>query len=119
MFDHGYRVAHAVAEENLGIGHTVIADSVNGWAVSRGPWRQVAERAAASYLEVEVVCSDPDEHRRRVETRTADIAGHRLPSWEEVVARDYEPWGADLVVDTARLSLEEAVAKIRSAVETS
>jgi predicted kinase len=35
MDDRGYRVAYAVAEENLGLGRTVIADSVNPIQLTR------------------------------------------------------------------------------------
>lgn len=111
--DEGYRVAYAIAEDNLRLGRVVVADCVNPWPLTRAAWRDVAERAGMPVLEVEIVCSDPHEHRRRVETRTSDIAGHRLPTWQEVVERDYRPWdGRPLVVDTARLTVEEAVRAI-------
>ena len=60
-------------------------------------------------MEVEVVCSDVAEHRRRVESREADIAGFALPSWEAVLRHDYEAWGTErLVVDSALVSAGEA-----------
>jgi len=66
-------------------------------------------------VEVEVVCWDADEHRRRVETRVADIAGHKQPSWDDVLARDNETWGqADLVVDTAGSDLDDVVTRLVS-----
>jgi hypothetical protein len=62
----------------------------------------VAERAAVAALDVEIVCSDAAEHRRRIESREPDIAGHILPTWQAVVDRDYHGWDRDrLVVDTA------------------
>jgi predicted kinase len=111
----GYRVGYAVAEDNLRLGRTVVADSVNPWPLTRGEWRGVAARACARALDVEVVCSDADEHRRRVEVREADIPGLKLPSWDDVVARDYRAWDtARLVIDTARLTVDEAVREILS-----
>jgi predicted kinase len=102
----GYAVAGAVAGDNLRLGRTVIADCVNPWQLTRDTWRDVARRAGVSALEVEVVCSDRAEHRRRVETREPDLAGHRVPSWQEVLDRDYHPWDRDrLVIDTARGSV--------------
>src|SRR5438270_897283 len=77
----GYAVAHAVSEDNLRLGHTVVADSVNPWPLTRDEWRSVATRAGVRVVDVEVVCSDLIEHRRRVESRAADISGHRLPTW--------------------------------------
>lgn len=113
----GYRVAYAVAEDNLRLGRIVIADCVNPWPLTREEWHAVAERAGARCIDVEVVCADPAVHRRRVECRQPDIAGHVLPTWEEVLARDYRPWSTDrVVVDTAHLSAEECAAKIRARV---
>jgi predicted kinase len=93
----------------------VIADCVNPWPLTRSAWRAVAQRAGVRAVEVEVVCSDAGEHRRRVESRVADIEGHELPAWKDVVERDYRPWdGPRLVVDTARLSIDESVCAIVS-----
>jgi len=108
--DAGYRVAYAVAEDNLRIGRTVVADSVNPIALTRDAWLAVAKRASVEALEIEVKCSDPDEHRRRVETRVADVAGLKLPSWPDVVGREYHPWQRDhLLIDTAQRNIEESV----------
>lgn len=109
----GYNVAYAVAEDNLRVGRTVIADCVNPWPLTRGAWRSVAERAGVAILDVEMVCSDVAEHRRRVETRERDIAGHALPAWEDVVERDYHAWDRDrLVVDTAASDVSGGVRAI-------
>jgi predicted kinase len=113
----GYAVAGAVAGDNLRVGRTVIADCVNPWRLTRDRWRDVARRAGVSVLEVEVVCSDPAEHRRRVETRAPDISGQRLPSWPEVLDRDYQPWDRDrLVIDTAHNSVEACAQAIMTRV---
>jgi len=112
--DVGYRVGYAIAADNLWIGNTVIADSVNLVAVSRAAWRAVADGMAAAAVEIEVICSDVEEHRRRVETRVADIPGFLPPTWEEVCSRHYQPWDRDhLVIDTAGRSIEENVRTIR------
>ena len=84
------------------MGRTVIADCVNPWPLTRGAWRAVAERAGVAALDVEILCSDTAEHRRRIESLEPDIAGHTLPTWQDVVERDDHPWDRDrLVVDTA------------------
>ncbi|WP_341897282.1 AAA family ATPase [Ferrovibrio terrae] len=97
----GYGVAQQVATDNLRLGLTVIADSVNPVAASRAGWRAAAAAAGAQAIEIEVVCSDAAEHRRRVEARQADIPGHVLPRWQDVLAMDYEAWAVDHVIDTA------------------
>jgi predicted kinase len=109
----GYTVAYAVAEDNLRLGRIVVADCVNPWPLTRAAWRSVAARARARTLEVEIVCSDKDEHKRRVEARTPDIPAHELPTWQDVVERDYHPWDREiLVIDTARFAPEESVRAI-------
>ena len=111
--EEGYRVAYAVAADNLRLGRIVIADSVNPWPQTRDAWERAALDAGARFVHVEIVCSDRDEHRRRVESRPADIAGHTLPTWQEVVDRDYRPWDRErLVIDTAILDVHESVRRI-------
>lgn len=116
MDDAGYLAGYAIAEDNLRLGHVVIADSVNPWPLTRAAWREVAERSGVAVLEVEVVCSDAEEHRRRVESRAADIDGFRLPTWREVLDRDYRLCRGDrLVIDTASMAPAEAVEAIVAA----
>ena len=113
----GYEVAYAVAGDNLRLGHIVIADSVNPVEVTRAAWRKVAKRTGSRCVEVEIVCSDREEHRRRVESRTADIPGHRLPTWQQVCTREYEPWQAAIVVDTAGQDIESSVSSLHQQLE--
>jgi len=111
----GYEVAQAVASDNLALGRTVIADCVNPWPLTRAAWRQVGHRLQVRVLEIEFVCSDVTEHRRRVESRHA--ADSNLPSWQDVLDRDYRAWERErVVIDTATSTVEQAVtAFVRSA----
>lgn len=114
--DAGYRVGHAVAADNLRVGRMVIADSVNPLAISRDAWVEVANRAKVRSLEIEVVCSDANEHRRRLETRSADFPGSKPVTWIEVVSREYHAWNREhFVIDTFRLSVEQNVKILRGA----
>lgn len=98
----GYLVAQRVAEENLHLGHAVVADCVNPLEIARAAWRAVGERAPSPYVEIEVRCSDPAEHRARVESRRSDIPHFPLPTWDAVLQRPYEPWPrAAINLDTA------------------
>src|SRR5437763_9527364 len=83
--DAGYRVGYAVAEDNLRLGHIVIADSVNPIPLTRDAWLEVASRVPVIAVEVEIKCSDSTEHRRRVERRLVENPGSNGPSWDEVV----------------------------------
>ena len=114
----GYHVGYAIAEDNLRAGLIVIADSVNPIQITRDQWIAVAQNTHQKAVEVEIKCSDLVEHQHRVETRVADIAGHPMPTWQEVSAVDYHPWSREhLVIDTARQPLMQAVNLIVSEVQ--
>jgi predicted kinase len=113
----GYEIAWALAAENLRIGRTVIADSVNPIALTRSAWRSVADRTATPILDVEIVCSDLQEHRRRIDSRITDIPGLVLPDWLSVQSRDYEPRSdARMVIDTFSTGVQDAASKIVSCI---
>jgi predicted kinase len=113
MDDRGYAIGRATASASLRMGRVVIADSVNPWPQTRDAWVEAAQRAGCPVVEVEIICSDAVEHRRRVETRTADPPGFTLPAWRDVVERDYRPWDRErTVVDTAMSSVDDCVARI-------
>ena len=100
--DAGYRVAYALARDHLAAGHSVIADSVNPLEVTREAWARCAQATGSRLINVEVVCSDPALHRRRVETRTSDLEGLTVPTWQQVTERTYERWETSVLrVDTA------------------
>jgi predicted kinase len=112
--DAGYRAAYAVAEDNLRAGLTVVADSVNPLTITREAWRAVARRAGVRSVDVEVICSDAAEHRRRVETRGTDFPGWTL-TWQEVIDREYHPWDCDrIVLDTAIRTPAETLAELET-----
>jgi predicted kinase len=111
--DTGYCVAQVIAEDNLRVGRNVVADCVNPIQISRDAWIAVANRAQARTVEVEIVCSDPQQHRHRVENRVSDISGLKLPSWDDVISREYEPWQREhIVIDTARRTVSDSVSEL-------
>lgn len=113
----GYLAAYALAESNLALGATVVADSVNPLPVTRQAWRDAAARAGAGILEVEIACSDPVVHRRRVDNRRPDLPGLVQPTWQDVLARDYAPWDAPhLAIDTAGRAVADCLAELQAAV---
>jgi predicted kinase len=108
----GYCVAYAVAEENLKLGRTVIADSVNPIGVTRKAWHEVATRSEVAIVNVAVCCSDKSEHQRRIEARPKDS---RASVWEEVIQRPFEAIeDTAIVLDTAGRNVEQSLAELRS-----
>lgn len=100
----GYAVVHELAVSNLLLGNIVVVDAVNPVPEARTSWREAAGRAGAWLVNVETVLPDQEEHRRRVESRLADIPGHEVPTWEEVQGSEWNAWdetrdGRRLLVD--------------------
>ena len=114
----GYSVGHALTRDFLRQGLSVVIDCVNPLALTRNAWRQVADDFQVPVLEVEVVCSDVVEHRRRAESRPEDIPGLVWPTWREIMAREYETWTRDrLIIDTATVRVPEAVERLTLAMQ--
>jgi predicted kinase len=111
----GYEVAYALAAENLKAGATVVADCVNPLPITRNAWAAVAARTGARLLQLELFCSDQAAHRRRVETRVADIPGHRIPTWADVQTHEYEPWDRPIPrLDTAGRTPEAVITAVHA-----
>ena len=114
----GYVIGYALAGDYLRQGLSVVADSVNPLGITRDAWRRVARAGSGGYLEVEVVCSDRAEHERRASARTSDSPGFPLPTWQDIISREYEPWDrGHVVVDTATATEAECVARLRSVLD--
>jgi predicted kinase len=106
----GYRLAYRVAVDNLNCGMSVVADSCNPIELTREEWQSVAIDAGCEYVNVEVICSDLQEHKRRVEGRAPSVEGLSLPTWEMVQARDYQSWKTDRVLlDTAGVNPKQSL----------
>lgn len=112
----GYVIGYRLAEENLKLGLSVVADTVNPIRITRNAWREVAAQIGVPFVEIEVICSNELEHRARVETREVDVAGLHLPTWEEVIHRKYEPWDTEhILFDTAGQTPEQSIAALKQA----
>lgn len=115
----GYEVGYNVAVDQLQVGLDVVAESVNPLQASRDAWRNAAFRVDAHVIEVEIVCSDVDEHRRRAEERVCDLPGLDKQTWEQITSRYYDLWERDrVVVDTGVLSIAESTRVIQHAAES-
>lgn len=111
--DAGYLVAIGIAKDNLKLDLDVIADTVNPINTTRQWWAKAAQATHAVLLNVEIICEDKKEHRRRVEARENDLDGLILPSWQEIEIRRFDPWTEErLTLDSGKLSLPECIATI-------
>jgi predicted kinase len=98
-----YEVAATLAAHQLALGLTAIVDAVSEIEIARNMWREAARRTGTQMRVIEVVCTDEDLHRRRLEGRRRDIEGFYEPTWESVQERrkEYEQWQDErLVLDS-------------------
>lgn len=114
----GYRLSYRIAGDNLLLGLNVVADSCNPVNLTRREWEDVAAKNGSMFINIEVLCSNREEHKKRVETRTSEVKGLRLPTWKEIENREYHAWTTErIVIDTAgktvRESFEELNGKIK------
>jgi predicted kinase len=99
-----YLGAEALAEANLRAGADVVVDAVNDHPYARGQWFQLAERADVPLVFIEVLCSDVELHRQRLEHRSRPYTALPEPTWESLLPRRtaLAQWGDDRIrVDTA------------------
>ena len=116
----GYHVAYRLASDNLNIGLPVVADSCNPVEITRREWESVGRSAQAEFINIEITCSEQAEHRRQVESRRRDEFGILYPTWEQVIAREYDAWQAHrVIVDTAGHSVEESYAQLLKLISVS
>ena len=89
-----YLVAEKMAENELANGRGVLIDAVNAVEPAREQWVQLAAAQATPIKFIEVVCSDPELHRTRLESRENRLAHLAQPSWHAVEQSldEWEPW---------------------------
>ena len=89
-----YLVAETMASAALSSGRSVLVDAVNAVESARLQWRDLAARAGVPLRVIEVVCSDPEIHRARLEKRVRGLPHVDEVSWHAVEqsVEGYEPW---------------------------
>lgn len=111
--DIGYVAAYAIARDLLALGQSAIVDAVHGWPEAELLWNNAIAGRDARLVRVELHCSDVVEHRRRAETRRADIAGTALPDWASIQARKITAMKQnDIAIDTSQVSPADAARMI-------
>jgi predicted kinase len=110
----GYRLSYRVASDNLNLGQHVVADSCNPINLTRREWENVAKESSSIFVNIEVLCSDKEEHKRRVETRECEAKNLIFPTWEEVENREYHAWKSErITIDTANKSVESSFEELK------
>jgi len=109
----GYNLAYRVASDNLNIGNSVVADSCNTIKLSRDEWEDVAEKCNVNFINIEIQCSNNEEHKSRVENRKTNISNFKLPTWLDVKNREYEAWSErNIHIDTATQTIDKSFSEL-------
>ena len=110
---HGYRLSYRIATDNLKIGNSVVADSCNPIQLTRDEWQDVATSINANFQNIEIICSNQNQHRDRAENRTSSINNLKLPGWQAIVNREYHKWNNKrIIIDTAEKTVEESFSEL-------
>lgn len=101
-----YLVAETLTDSILTSGSSVVVDAVNAAAPAREQWVNLARRLDEPIKFVEVICSDPEVHRARIEDWQRSIPHHQL-SWNAVEQslEDYAQWSGDSAA-VARITID-------------
>ena len=81
----GFEIMKALAAQHLAAGQHVVVDAVNPFAFVRDAYATIADEQDAPMRVIVTTCSDPAEHRRRVEARQS--SGEKPVGWERVEER--------------------------------
>jgi predicted kinase len=116
-----YLVAESIAGAELAQEHTVIVDAVNAVNPAREQWVTLAHKYGDALKFIEVVCSDSEIHRQRLESRNRNLPHVTEPTWHAVEQSldEYDEWsGVSAEVDRLTLdSVEPLQANVDRALE--
>jgi predicted kinase len=119
-----YLVAEMHAEGALESGRSVIVDAVNAVDPAREQWVSLAARHKEQLRFIEVICSDTELHRQRIEARERTLP-HLELTWNAVEQslEEYAEWSGPSAavaritldsVDPLGVNIERALAFIES-----
>ena len=102
-----YLVAEAIADAALANGQSIIVDAVNAVDPAREQWVALARKHGEPLCFIEVICSDSELHRERLEARDRNLSHLEEPTWHAVEQSldEYAEWtGAAAAV--ARITID-------------
>ncbi|HAM26107.1 MAG TPA: ATP-binding protein [Microbacteriaceae bacterium] len=102
-----YLVAEKLAEFVIEAGHDVVVDAVNAVDPAREQWVRLAQDRGEVLKFIEVVCSDVDLLRSRIESRERRLPHLAEINWNAVEQRvdEYDVWSGPSAA-VARITLD-------------
>ena len=114
----GYGLSYRIASDNLKLGQNVVSDSCNPVNFTRKEWENIAKESGSSFINIEILCSNKEEHRKRIEMRESEVKGLKLPAWKEVENREYHPWESErIIIDTANKTIKESFEELKEKIK--
>jgi hypothetical protein len=87
--------------------------ALSGLPASGKAWNDVAENNDCICVNIEVICSDEKEHKKRIQIRASEIERLKLPTWEEVKNKEFNLWTTEkITIDTANKSIEASAKEL-------
>ena len=116
----GYRLAYRMTADNLQLGNNVVADCCNPIELTRREWEEVAVNNNCCFVNIEVICSDKTEHKKRAEQRNTEVANMNLPVWDDIENREYHEWHKSrIVIETAGKTIKQCQTELKEKVADS
>jgi predicted kinase len=116
--DEGYKFTHLLCKDNLLLNNNVVADSCNPFELTRREWENVAKTCNSHYINIEMVCKNTEVHKSRIENRKNEVVTLELPTWNDVLHREYHPWTQEhLVIDTSENDIKECILRIQKNID--
>ena len=97
-----------------------MADCCNLIELTRQEWEDVAVNNNCRFVNIEVVCSNKAEHKKRAEQRNAEVANMKLPVWDDIENREYHEWHKSrIVINTAGKTIKQCQTELKEKVADS
>ncbi|WP_254655738.1 AAA family ATPase [Segatella oris] len=116
----GYRLAYRMAADNLQSGNNVVADCCNPIELTRQEWEELAVNNNCRFVNIEIICSDKVEHKKRAEQRNTEVANMKLPMWNDIENREYHEWHKSrIIIETAGKTIKQCQTELKEKVADS
>lgn len=114
----GYGLSYKIASDNLELGLNVVADSCNSINLTRKQWEDVAKSKDCSFINIEVICSNKNEHKKHAGTRKSEVKNLKLPSWASIENREHDDWESErIVIDTSDKTVNNTINELYEKIE--
>ncbi|GMO13397.1 MAG: hypothetical protein Ta2E_02760 [Mycoplasmoidaceae bacterium] len=95
-------------EDNIKNGVSVVIDSIDNVSQNEAKWKSLALNHNIDYGNVEIICSDYEEWKKRIDTKSCDHSALKA-MWHK---RSELPLAKSIIVDSSKVTMNKAVRAI-------